>query len=181
CEVPSVRKHVDHEIMVLVTSRNAKVDTTGTGLSSPYTAKNFKVVGLSYSYLFDNSFRYRWGPSIEFSYDEGAGIKSWRQLNPNDGKYYDRIELGKFGERLSLGLSMKGEIVMPYYSFFANVGYDVIHANNNFKRLYQIIGIKFNLTDNFFATAAIRATHFSKVQYLFLNLGYTIPGKTRNK
>lgn len=179
CETPPIKKHIDHEIMFLITSHNVKVDTIGTGLSSPYTARNFRVVGLSYSYMFDSSLRYRWGPSIEFSYDEGAGVTSKREYNYLDYKYYDRIYLGKFGERLSLGLSMKGELVMPYYSFFANVGYDVVHANNNFKRLYQIIGIKFNLTEKIFATAAVRATDFSRVQYFFLNFGYTIEGKTR--
>ncbi len=171
--IPKPPRTYEHEILLLLSNRNAKVDTVGTGLASKFTERNFKVLGLSYSFLWNGSHRYKWGPSVEFSYDESAGVTSWRQ-QLEDGKYYDRVELGKFSERLSLGVSMKGEMVMPLYSFFANVGYDIVHANNDFKRLYQIIGIKFYLRDPFFATAAVRATNFSVVQYLYINFGYTI-------
>ncbi|NDV47880.1 hypothetical protein D0T49_12565 [Paludibacter sp. 221] len=178
-KIPDAKKQREHEIMFLLSNRNATLDTLGTGLASKYTQRNFKVLGVSYSHLFSNSHRFKWGPSVEFSYDESAGVTSWREVNERDLKAYDRIKLGKFSERLSLGLSMKGEMVMPFYSFFANVGYDFIHANNEFKRLYQIIGFKIHLSENFFGTAALRATDFSRVQYLFINFGYTIKVKPK--
>lgn len=176
-DIPPFEKRIDHDAMFMITSRHAKVDTLGTGLASEYTHRKFKVLGLSYSYMMANSYRYKWGPSIEATYDESSGIRSWREKHPENGKFYDRIQLGNVFKRFSVGMSVKGEMSMPYYSVFANLGYDILHGNSKDKRLYQIVGIKVYLKDNMFGTFGIRATSFQKAQYLYWNLGYTIPQK----
>lgn len=170
---PKFQKYRAHDLSFLISARNAKVDTLNTGLSSEYTNRKFKVLGMSYSYMFCNTYRYKWGPSIEMTYDESSGIKSWRQEHPESGKYFDRIKLGKVSDRFSTGLSMKGEILMPAYSIFAHLGYDILHGNKDDNRLYQILGVKLYLKDNFYGTFGIRATNFGKAQYLYWNLGYT--------
>lgn len=175
CPLPPLfEKKKDHDIMILITSRNAELDTLGTGLPSKYTEQTFKVLGLSYAYMINNHYRYKWGPSIEISYDESAGVRMWREVNPRDGGLYERVKLGDFWGRFSVGLSMKGEIKMPGYSAFFNLGYDIIHAKESDGRFYQIFGVKVYLKDNFFGTFGIRATDFGKSQYIFLNFGYTI-------
>ena len=182
CPLPPVfEKKRDHDFMILITSRNAELDTVGTYLPSKYTEQTFKVLGLSYAYMFNNHYRYKWGPSIEVSYDESSGVKAWRELNPLDGKVYDRVKLGNFWDRFSVGLSIKGEIKMPLYSAFLNLGYDLIHAKKSDGRFYQIFGIKVYLKENFFGTFGIRATDFGKSQYIFLNFGYTISQKQKMK
>ncbi|NDV56646.1 acyloxyacyl hydrolase [Bacteroides sp. 519] len=178
---PPFRKKIDHDLMILISSRNARVDTLNTGLSSEFTDRKFKVLGISYARLFQNSYKYKWGPSIEFTYDESAGIKSWRQIHPESGKIYDRVKLGKLGDRFSLGVSLKGEIAMPVYSLFANLGYDIIHANVVGARFYQILGVKVYLKDNLFGTFGIKATNFGKAQFLYWNLGYTFSQERKKK
>lgn len=170
---PKFKKHTAHDLSFLITARNARVDTLGTGLPSEYTNRKFKVLGVSYGHMLCNTYRYKWGPSLEATYDESSGIKSWRQQHPETGKYIDRIKLGNVSDRFSVGLSMKGEILMPVYSIFGHLGYDVIHANPEDKRFYQILGVKLHLKDNFFGTFGIRATNFGRAQYLYWNLGYT--------
>lgn len=170
---PKFEKRIEHDLLFLITSRSARVDTLHTGLASEYTDRKFKVLGISYAYMFRNSYRYKWGPSIEATYDESAGIKSWRETHPESGKTFDRVRLGKPRERLSLGVSLKGEVSMPVYSIFAHMGYSVIHGNKKDKKLYQILGVKIFLKDNLFGTFGIRATNFGKAQYLYWNLGYT--------
>lgn len=170
---PKYRKHTAHDLMFLFSSRQARVDTLNTGLASEYTSRKFKVLGLSYSHMLCNTYRYRWGPSIEAFYDESSGITSWRQQHPETGKFSDRVKLGKLKDRFSVGLSLKGEILMPVYSIFANLGYDIIHGNPKDKRFYQILGVKVYLKDNLFGTFGIRANNFGRAQYLYWNLGYT--------
>lgn len=179
--LPPVRKTREQEILLLLSNRNTTINNwQDCGLSSPYVQRNFRVLGLGYSYLFVPARRVKWGPSVELSYDESGGVTSRREVNPRDGLVYDRIIMGKPADRFSLGVSMKGEFVMPYYSFFANLGYDFIQSKTNvnmnaqIKRLYQIIGVKFNLNKHFFVTAAVRAVDFSVVHYLYMNIGYTI-------
>lgn len=176
---PPFRPRIEHDLLFLVSSRSARVDTLHTGLASEYTDRKFKVLGISYAYMFRNSYRYKWGPSLEGTYDESSGIKSWREAHPESGKTFDRVRLGKFNDRFSLGLSVKGEVSMPAYSIFANLGYTLIHGNKKDKRLYQILGVKVFLKDNLFGTFGIRATNFGKAQYLYWNLGYTFGYKRR--
>ena len=178
---PPYEKHISHDIMVLISNRQARIDTLGTGLSSKYFQRKFTVLGINYSYLFSNSYRYKWGPSLEATYDESSGIKCWGELHPETKKYVDRTKLGHFSDRLSLGISLKGEIIMPYYSLFANFGYNVIHGNKEDKRLYQILGVKFYLKENFFGTFGIRAHNFGKAQFLYWNLGYTFDHYPKRK
>ncbi|MCC8147216.1 MAG: acyloxyacyl hydrolase [Bacteroidales bacterium] len=170
---PSYKKHKVHDLMFLISSRHAKVDTLGTGLASEFTQRKFKVLGVSYSYMFSNSYRYKWGLGVDGIYDESSGMTSWRERHPESGQTFDRVKLGDFPDRFSLGLSVKGEMMMPAYSVFANLGYDIIHGNKRDKRFYQILGVKVYLRNNLFATFGIRATNFGKAQFLYWNLGYT--------
>lgn len=178
---PVFRKHINHDLMFLVSSREATVDTVGTGLANKYTERKFKVLGLSYAYMLSNSYRYKWGPSIEATYDESSGITSWRELHPVTNKMHDRTKLGEMSDRISVGLSLKGEMSMPAYSVFANLGYDIIHGNKKDKRLYQILGVKVFLKDNLFGTFGIRATNFGSAQYLYWNLGYSFEQERKKK
>lgn len=178
---PTYEKHIDHDLMILISSRQAKVDTLYTGLVSEYTQRSFKVLGLSYAHMFSNSYRFKWGPSIEAVYDESSGVTSWREKHPETGKLYDRVKLGRTKDRFSLGVSMKGEVSMPVYSIFAHLGYDVIEGNKSFQRFYQILGVKVYINDNFFGTFGIRANNFGKAQYLYWNLGYTFEQYKKKK
>lgn len=170
---PQYKKHVEHDLMVLISSRQAKIDTLKTRLVSEYTQRKFKVIGLSYAHMFAQTYRFKWGPSVEAVYDESSGVTSWREKHPETGNTHDRIKLGKTKDRFSLGLSLKGEISMPVYSIFAHLGYDIIHGNDQLKSFYQILGVKTYLKDNLFATFGIRANNFGKAQYLYWNFGYT--------
>lgn len=170
---PTYQKRVNHDVMLLITQREMTVDTVHTSLPDIYLGKKFQVLGVSYAYMMSNNYRYKWGPSLELTYDEGSRVKAWRELHPETQQYHDRIKRGPISKRFSAGLSLKGEISMHRYSIFANLGYDIIHPNKYDERFYQIIGTKIYLAENLFATFGIRATRFGSAQYLYWNLGYS--------
>lgn len=178
---PEMEKHIVHDLLFNITSRQIRFDTTGTGLPSRYIDRQFKVFGLGYAPMIVNSYKYRWGPSMEVVYDESSGARAWREKHPVDGLYYDRVELGDVWDRFSIGLSMKGEVTMPHISIFANFGYNLLHGNKYDYRFYQIMGVKGYLKDNLFGTFGIRASRFSKAQYLYWSLGYSFEGKPLKK
>lgn len=178
---PTVEPRLDYDLLINISSRQKRFDTTGTNLPSEYIDRNFGVYGISVAPMAVSSYKYKYGASIDFLYDESSRAKAWRAINPIDNKFYDRVELGPFWHRFSLGLSAKGEIVLPNYSIFANFGYNIIHGNDKDKRLYQVVGVKAFLKDNLFGTFGIRASKFSKAQYLYWSLGYTIQGKPLSK
>lgn len=176
-EAPVLEDRFDYDLTFTSSTRQIRIDTVGTGLPSRLIDKNFRVFGLSYSAMYIQNYKYRWGPSVELVYDESSGVRAWRQKHPEDGQFYDRVKLGDFHERISLGISVRGEITYPRHAFFCHMGYNLIHGNDYDFRFYQIIGLKAYLKDNFFGTFGIRAARFSKAQYLYWSIGYTIQGK----
>lgn len=178
---PIVEPHLDYDVLVNISSRQTDFDTVGTNLPSKYLDKNFSVYGFTFAPMIVTSYKYKYGIGTDLLYDESSGARAWRELNPLDGKLYDRVKLGRFKDRISLGVSVKGEVTLPMYSIFANFGYNVIQGNRKESRIYQVIGVKAYLKENLFGTFGIRATHFSSAQYLYWSLGYTFNGQPLRK
>ncbi|NDV82896.1 hypothetical protein D0T87_13025 [Bacteroides sp. 51] len=170
---PAFHKNTAHDLAFMFTTRTVKVDTIGTGLRSKYPKHRFKVAGLSYSYMFHNTRRFMFGPSLEAVYDESVRAEFRGEHDPISGQYSEYIKLGKFSDRFSVGVSLKGELTMPGYSIFANLGYDVLHKDKIDKRLYQIYGLKVYLFNDLYATFGVRSTNLTRSRYLYLNVGYT--------
>lgn len=161
------------EFLFNISTRQVTVGTA-EGVPSKYIDRNFTVLGFSYALLRAPHYRFRYGLSADLMYDESAGVTAAREKNPHDDKWYDRVKKGKMHERFALGISAKGELVHQGYSIFGNLGYDIIHGNKSDHRFYQVIGVKIYLRDNLFGTFGIRSTYFSKAQFLYWSLGYTL-------
>ena len=171
---PKFEKSRVHDLSFIATTRTIKMDTTGTNARCKYPKRHFKVAGINYSYMVHNTRRFMWGPSVEALYDESSNAVITGDTDPYTNEYTEYVRLGKVTDRFSVGLSLKGELTMPGYSIFANLGYDVLHNNKRDKSLYQIYGLKVYLTDNLSASFAVRSTNLTRSQFLYLNLGYTI-------
>lgn len=170
---PAFEKSRVHDLAFMFTTRTVKVDTVGNGLRSKYPKHRFKVAGVSYSYMFHNTRRFMWGPSIETVYDESVNAVFRGEENASTGRYTEYMKLGKFSDRFSVGLSLKGELTMPGYSIFANLGYDILHKDKIDQSFYQIYGLKVNLFKDLFATFGVRSTNLTRSRYLYLNVGYS--------
>jgi len=170
---PKIDKRLDHDLLLTFSSRQIFYGTAN-GLTTGYVDYNFRVFGLSYAPMIVSNYAFKWGPSLDIVYDESGGATASSEKREADGQFYDRVELGDAKQRISVGLSAKGEVMMPYFSFFANLGYNVYHGNPYDKRFYQILGVKIPFYRNFFGTFGIRSNHFSKAQFIFWSAGYTI-------
>lgn len=178
---PLYNTHFSSDFSVIASSRTSRAkihDTNGAVIPNMYIDRSFKVLGFSYAFMRNPSYRYRYGLSADLIYDEGAGVRAWREMNVN-GYEYTRIKKGTMQDRFQLGISAKGEVILPGYTIFAHLGLDYVNGNKENKRFYQIFGAKIYLKENFFGTFGIRAQHFSRAQFLFWSLGYTIDHKSR--
>jgi hypothetical protein len=176
---PEVPRRVDHNIQFIISNRQTDFDTVGTNLPSNFVDANFMVLGLAYSPMIVRNYRNKWGPSVRLIYDESSNATALRVQSPETGQWHDQVKPAPFADRLSLGFGLSGEITMPVASVFATVGYNVYHRHHNDKALYQVIGVKAYLKDNFFATFGISATQFTVAQFLYWSFGYTIPAKIK--
>jgi hypothetical protein len=165
---PEIPFHINHEMQFIFSNRQTMFDREGTNLTSAYVDRNFTVLGLAYSPTFAKGYKYRWGPSIQFIYDESSNVKG--HLN-DDGHVV--VQIADFSDRLSLGLGLRGEISMPVVSIFATLGYNVLHNHHFDNPFYQTIGVKAYLKDNLFASFGINAMQFTVAKFLSWGLGYT--------
>lgn len=178
---PKYKKHTASEILLTVSSRQTQVNPAGTNMPSKYLDRKFKVFGFNYAFLIAPHYRYRYGLSADLLYDESSGVSVVSRYNPQNDRSYDQVIYGKQRDRISLGISARGEVILPGYTMFANLGVQAIHGNKDDSRFYQILGVKIYLKENFFGTFGIRATHFSRAQFLFWSFGYTLDHYKKNK
>ena len=170
---PTFKKRIVHDVSFFVTKRTLNIDTSGVNLISKYLERSFRVVGLNYAFMWHNTRRFMWGPSVEMAYDEGSGVEISGDISDETGIYKEVVELGSVYERLTVGLSLKGELVMPGYSIFGNLGYDVMHGTSNEKRLYQLYGIKVFFIEGLSASLGVKSYNLTNSKYIYLGIGYT--------
>jgi hypothetical protein len=163
-----------HQLNIVISHRQKYMDTTGSGLPNEYYDHDFRVLGLSYAPMVIPCDKFAYGPSLDVVYDESNNATVRRERNTTDGYVYDRLLLGPVSDRFQVGLSMKGELKLPYFTYFGQLGYDLKHADDATSRLYQILGVEGNVTRRLFFTAGIRSIRFSKAQFCYWSIGYNI-------
>ncbi len=172
-EIPELTPHFQHDLQFIISSKNVKVDTVGTRLPDIFNDKQFQVYGVNYFLMRTSRHNYRYGFGVEYLYDESRGAKVYNKLHPENNKYYTVTELGSVGERSSIGVTTRFEMVLPIYSIFFDVGATVINQDETKPFLYQALGVKLYLSDDIFGTFGIKAVNFSQAQFLYWSLGYT--------
>ncbi len=175
--VPEFEQHFEHDVQMILSSTNRKMDFSDEGIPNVYNDRQFNIYGLNYYSMRATNYRYKYGVGAELLYDESSNAKVYPRYNEIDDTYYQVTDLAPVAERLSLGLTMRGEIVRPLYSIFANIGYSIIQPNHDMKRLYQSVGVKVPLRNNLYGTFGVRATNFSVAQFLYWSLGYSFNKK----
>ncbi len=183
-EFPVFKRRWIHELSIQLATRTLKLNVTESQqmeLRDKYPRKHFSVVGINYSPMFWFTRRFMIGPSLELVYDESAATIIRGGENAQTHLYEERVKFAPMNKRFSAGLSLKGELVMPGYSIFANIGYDVYTQNKRDNRLYQIYGMKVYLYRNLFAAIGVRSTNISQSKYLFLRVGCALNRHKKEK
>ncbi len=169
-EIPEFEKHFEHDIQLIMSSKNVESsDNAANGVNS----HQFNVYGLNYYSMRATNYNYKYGVGAELLYDGSSNAQITRHYSDIDDVWYEIADMAPLRERLSVGVAMRGEIVKPLYTLFADIGCSVIQPNDSVKRLYQTIGVKVPLQSNLYATFGVRATSFSVAQFLYWSLGYT--------
>lgn len=170
--LPLFEKRTVHDFSFFATSRTVNLDTAETSLRNKFPDRRFKVFGLNYACMWHVARRFMWGPSMEMVYDEGSNAYINGEYPAEGDAYQEVVRLGKVCDRFSVGLSLRGELVMPGYSIFANLGYQVLHQGGD-KRFYQIYGAKFYFTDGLSASFGVKSNDLTRSQFLFISIGYS--------
>lgn len=174
---PYVPLRLEHDFSFTRSFRQIYYDGRGTSLSTQFVQYRYPIFAFNYAPMLRLSYRYRCGLSMDFLYDESVGAHADYVMDPADGKMYERVWLGDKRDRFNLGLSVKNELIMYGFSFYLNIGYDIIHGDESLTRLYEVIGVKIHPWGPLYAGVGVRAAYLSKAQFIAWSLGYTLEGK----
>lgn len=161
------REHISYDVVVYGAWKRKGVFIDGQGYLAPGT---FAVAGFNFNPMYNFSHRLKAGLSLDFQYDESANIEQWIATpeTPDDLKFYRP----PFRQQAGLGLSVRGEYVMPIFAINLGIGGNFIRNGKDLKGLYQILALKCSLTRNVFLHVGYQLRDFHTPNNLMLGLGY---------
>ena len=129
----------------------------------------FGVWGINFNpmYHFNNNFSA--GGSIDLQYDTSSNLEN--HVASIEGSH---VELNKqpFRERISAGISVRGEWAMPIFAINGGIGYNFYAKSFDTKKFYQILAMKIFLSKSTFLHIGYQMNQFKDPNNLMLGIGY---------
>lgn len=137
---------------------------------SPYMVPgSFGIVGLNFTPMVRLNRYFRAGASLDAQYDESANIdRYWAGGTTDDPKFYRP----PFREQFAVGLSARGELVMPIFSLNMGIGYNVFQQGHDMQGWYQVLALKTFVTRRLFLHVGYQLHKFKDPNNLMLGLGW---------
>lgn len=179
--IPRFRRRFVSDVTVHGTKRQRSLPISVTKLSSTHIHHNFLVLGVNYALMHMPGYKYRYGVGLDGIYDESADFSARKIGETANGDEIVDINYGKTGNRFAVGLSLRGDMVLPKYSVSAQVGYNVVHNNKYDKRFYQTISVKIPFWKGLYGSFSVRSKNISKSQYLLFGMGYFFEHKSAKR
>ena len=162
---PVAKPHISYDVMVYGAKRSKAI------VSENYLVPgSFGIVGFNINPLYQFNRHLKAGASIDGQYDESANIENHiagRDEN-NELKFYRP----PFCERMSVGLSLRGEFVMPVFSINFGIGHNILFHGDDTKGLYEILALKTSITRNLFLHIGYELMKFRDPKNLMIGIGF---------
>jgi len=138
------------------------------------------VMGFNFSPMLNLNPWLNLGVSLDGVYDRSANIfpnndattgnmASSASTAENEGVRYSRP---KASRQMALGLSLRAEFVMPYFTINLGAGANFLNATGDFKGVYEVLALKMNLTRRAFMHIGYSLYDMKKPNHLMLGLGW---------
>lgn len=160
---PQVKPHVSWDLLLYGAMRSKGIVSDRIVVPGSYGVAGFY---LSPMYNFNKYFR--GGLSLDGQFDESANIKV--KMIDDYGNYeYHRASLD---HQIGLGLSLRGELVMPIFTINCGIGHNVIYHGDDLDGFYQELGLKMQLVHSLYLHVGYRLAEFHDPQNLMFGIGY---------
>ncbi len=172
---PEFPRHVSYDLVLFGAWCRKGVDYGGRVIVSP---EAYSVVGFNFSTMYNFGYKFRAGISADGVYDRSANLYTEDYI-VSEGGYdpgYTLYNPG-FGKQIALGLSARGELVMPYFTVGLGIGYNVLQAGGDLKAIYEVVTLKIAATRNTFVHVGYCLRNFRDPNYLMLGVGYRFNNK----
>ena len=172
---PEFPRHVSYDLVLFGSWCRKGVDYGGRVIVSP---EAYTVVGFNFSAMYNFGYKFRAGISADGVYDRSANLytKDYIVSVGGDDPGY-KLYSPDFSKQIALGLSARGEFVMPYFTVGVGIGYNVLQAGGDLKALYEVVTLKIAATRNAFVHVGYCLRNFRDPNYLMLGVGYRFNNK----
>lgn len=163
-------RHISTDVVLFGSWRRKGFILDDTPLASPDT---YHVLGFNINPMYNMGYNLRFGLSLDGVYDSSANIFTKHYIigvgEPDPGYTFYKPSLEK---QLTLGVSARGEYVMPYFTVGLGIGANLLHGGGDLKGLYQTLALKIEVTRNSFIHIGYNLKNFKEPNYLMLGIGY---------
>jgi hypothetical protein len=166
---PFFQKHWSYDLLLFGSWRRKAVNIGEDRIASPYY---YEVLGFNFSPMYNVDYKYRLGLSLDGVYDGSANVYTLPFIEGNEPDFYKSA----LRDRLSLGVSGRAELVMPYFSVGLGLGVNFL-GRGDLKAFYQIISLKINLSRNLFLNVGYSLHDFQTPNHLMLGIGFSFNNK----
>lgn len=163
----SIKPYISYDLVVYgATRKRGFVD----GYDVCLVPGSFGIVGLNFNPMYNFNKYFRAGVSVDAQYDESANIKDYRveESSSSDVKFHRP----PFHKQFAVGLSVRGELVMPIFSINAGIGRNLICSGDDTEGFYQILALKTSITPRLFLHVGYQLSKFKNPNNLMLGFGY---------
>jgi hypothetical protein len=168
--VPLFPRHISYDLLLFGSWRRTGVFDGEKLVASPDT---YTVLGFNFAPMYNFSYKFRAGVSLDGVYDKSANI-----FIPDYANGSPQVILSpSIDKQLALGLSARAEYVMPYFTVGLGVGMNVLHGGGNMKAFYQILALKTEITRNSFIHIGYSLKDYKNPNFLMLGIGYRFNNK----
>ena len=131
----------------------------------------FAIAGLNFNPMYNFSRYLRAGLSADFQFDESANIEDHKVSDSMDE---DKLKFYRppFREQAALGISLRGELVMPFFSINLGIGRNIICKGKDTNCFYQTFALKADVYKDLFIHIGYQLFDFKNPNNLMLDIGY---------
>ncbi|MDE6791528.1 MAG: acyloxyacyl hydrolase [Muribaculaceae bacterium] len=131
---------------------------------------HFMVAGMDINPMWNTSRIIRVGGSLDMQWDESTDLKrNHAEGTTTEDIYFYRPDAWR---QICLGISARGELVMPIFSVNIGIGYNVIGPEET-RASYQMANLKIRVVKGLYANIGYQLLNFQKQNNLMLGLGYS--------
>lgn len=164
-------RHISTDVVLFGSKRRKGFILNETPLASPH---KYQVLGFNINPMYNMNYNLRFGLSLDGVYDSSANVYTedyiigMGQTDPG----YTFYKPSSIKKQLALGVSARGEYVMPYFTVGLGIGANVLHGGGDLKGLYQTLALKIEVTHSSFIHIGYNLQNFKEPNYLMLGVGY---------
>lgn len=167
---PAFPRHLSYDLVLFGSWRRKGVAFNGEQVASP---EAYTVLGFNFAPMYNLGYKFRTGISVDGIYDGSANVYTEDYIVGTTQEFYKP----SLSRQLALGLSVRAEYVMPYFTIGIGVGANVLHRGGDLGGCYQILALKIETTRSSFLHIGYNLKDFHDPNFLMLGFGFRFHNK----